>query len=125
MLECLEIYEGQFDKGGEVGLIIKSAFDGEFLSQAEEKKLLQSKIIKNYNSFVYGYLTSDYEKWLVIVQLYMKKDYKLLLRYIQKELLSCADEQLEVLLRYDMAVLYFLTGEEVKAVNVIKTMAKY
>lgn len=55
----------------------------------------------------------------------MKKDYKLLLRYIQRELLSCSDEQLEMLLRYDMAVLYFLTGEEVKAVNVIKTMAKY
>ena len=59
------------------------------------------------------------------MQLYMKKDYKLLLKYIQRELLSCSDEQLEVLLRYDMAVTYFLTGEELKALNVIKSMAKY
>jgi hypothetical protein len=40
MVECIEIYEGEFDSGGSVGQIIKMAFDGGFLSVEEESKLL-------------------------------------------------------------------------------------
>ena len=32
LAKCIEIYEGEFEDGGSVGAIIKSAFDGAFLS---------------------------------------------------------------------------------------------
>jgi hypothetical protein len=32
MIECIEIYEGEFENGGLVGFVIKKAFDGNFLS---------------------------------------------------------------------------------------------
>jgi hypothetical protein len=32
MIECIEIYEGEFENGGLVGLVIKKAFDGNFIS---------------------------------------------------------------------------------------------
>jgi hypothetical protein len=31
LARCIEIYEGEFEEGGEAGLVIKSAFDGRFL----------------------------------------------------------------------------------------------
>ena len=36
MIECVEIYEGELEGGGRVGTIIKSAFDGVFLTPEEE-----------------------------------------------------------------------------------------
>ena len=50
MTECIEIYEGEYEDGGSVGLIIKSAFDGLFLDEQQKHKLLEEKAIKNYNS---------------------------------------------------------------------------
>ena len=72
MIECIEIYEGEFEGGGQVGQIIKSAFDGKFLSNDEESNLLNTNLIKNYNDPNCCYLTSDYEKWLVILHLYVR-----------------------------------------------------
>lgn len=60
MIECIEIYEGEFENGGAVGQVIKSAFDGRFLSGEEEGRLLSEKIVKNYNSREFGYLCADY-----------------------------------------------------------------
>jgi hypothetical protein len=33
MIECIEIYEGEFDSGGAAGAVIKRAFDGVFLGE--------------------------------------------------------------------------------------------
>lgn len=125
MIECIEIYEGEFDNGGSVGQIIKSAFDGQFISEEEENRLLNEKILKNYNSTEYGYLSSEYEKWLIVLHLYVKENYHLLLKYLQKEMFSCEDDFTQVLLRFNVAVVYYLIGESSKGLNVIKGLAKY
>ncbi len=50
MIQSIEIYEGEFEGGGKVGKIIKTAFDGTFLSSAEQNTLLNQKLLKNYNN---------------------------------------------------------------------------
>jgi hypothetical protein len=72
-----------------VGRVIKSAFDGRFLSGEEEGRLLSEKIVKNYNAREFGYLYADYEKWLVVLHLYVRENYGLLLKYLQKEMFAC------------------------------------
>lgn len=84
MLEVIEIYEGELENGGVVGLIIKTAFDGQFLSKAEEDTIFEVKIVKNYNSNYFGYLDSSYEKWLIILHFLSLENYPLLLKYLQK-----------------------------------------
>ena len=36
MIEAVSIYEGEFEAGGTVGVIVKSAFQGKFLDSSEE-----------------------------------------------------------------------------------------
>lgn len=123
---CIEIYEGQFEEGGCVGLVIKSAFDGAFLCEQQQSRLLEGGILKNYNDVgVYDYLNGGYEKWLVILNLYVKKNYGLMLKYIQRQLFSVRDEREEVLLRYNLCVLYILMGENGKMVNLVRSLMKF
>lgn len=125
MIECIEIYEGEFESGGAVGAVIKSAFDGIFLSEREESILLNEKVLKNYNSPEYGYLTSDYEKWLVVLHLYIRQQYPLLIKYLQKEIFACEDDLTHFLLRYNVAVVYYLMGDYAKGLNVFRGLLKY
>ena len=42
MIHSVEIYEGNFDCAGQLGQVIKAAFEGCFLSRAEEEALLHA-----------------------------------------------------------------------------------
>ena len=106
-------------------MIIKSAFDGQFLTQKEEASLLTTKIIKNYNDPIYEYLTCEYEKWLVVLHLYVKEDFGCLLKYLQKELFEGGEEGEELLLRYNLVIVYLLVGEQEKALNVVRSLGKF
>jgi hypothetical protein len=86
---------------------------------------LSQKLVKNYNSAENGYLTSDFEKWLVVLHLYVKEDYTLMIKYLQKEIFSCEDDLTQLLLRYNVAVVYYLMGEYAKGQNVFKGLLKY
>jgi tetratricopeptide (TPR) repeat protein len=125
MIECVQIYEGEFESGGAVGTVIKTAFDGAFLSEQEEAILLSEKVLKNYNGEGYGYLTADYEKWLVVLHLYTRQQYALLVKYLQREIFACEDDLTQFLLRYNVAVVYYLLGDFAKGLNVFKGLLKY
>lgn len=49
----------------------------------------------------------------------------MLLKYLQKEIFSCEDDFNQVLLRYNVAIVYLLMGEANKGLNVIKGLTKY
>ena len=67
----------------------------------------------------------DYEKWLCTLHLYVKENYSLLLKYLQKEIFSCEDDLNQVLLRYNVGIVYLLMEEQAKAHNVFKGLLKY
>ena len=81
-------------------------------------------LIKNYNDPYFGYLNKEYERWLVVLHLYVMQNYPLLLKYLQKELFGCEDEASQVMLRFNVAVVHHLTGEPLKAHNVLGNLAK-
>lgn len=108
-----------------MGGVVKRAFDGEFLSAEEESVLLSEKVIKNYNSDEYGYLSTDYEKWLVVLHLYTKQQYQLLIKYLQREIFGSEDDLTQFLLRYNVAVVYYLMGDFPKGLNVFRGLLKY
>jgi hypothetical protein len=62
---------------------------------------------------------------LIILHLYIKENYSLLIKYLQKEIFSCEDDLDQLLLRYNVAVIYFLMGEYTKGHNVFKGLLKY
>lgn len=49
----------------------------------------------------------------------------MLLKYLQKEMFGCEDDLTQVLLRFNVAVVYLLMGEVGKGLNVIKGLNKY
>lgn len=55
----------------------------------------------------------------------MKEDYTLMIKYLQKEMFGCEDELTQLLLRYNVAVIYYLMGEYTKGQNVFKGLLKY
>jgi hypothetical protein len=105
--------------------MVKRAFDGEFLSVEEEGVLLNEKVIKNYNAEEYGYLSADYEKWLVVLHLFTRQQYPLLIKYLQREIFGSEDDLTQFLLRYNVAVVYYLMGDFPKGLNVFRGLLKY
>ena len=67
---CLSIYNGDFEKGGRVGEIIKQSFNDVGLDEKEEQRILGSQCVKDYSPKGSDYLEQSYEKWLVILNLY-------------------------------------------------------
>lgn len=61
----------------------------------------------------------------MILHLYSRENYALLLKYLQKEIFSCEDDLTQFLLRYNVAVVYYLMGEHLKGNNVFKGLLKY
>jgi hypothetical protein len=87
--------------------------------------LLEGGVVKNYSSEAFDYLTGEYEKWLVILHLYVRESYVVLLKYIQRELFGVKEERGEVLLRYNLCVVYLLLGEGGKAGNLARSLGKF
>lgn len=61
----------------------------------------------------------------MILHLYSRENFALLLKYLQKEIFSCEDDLTQLLLRYNVAVVYYLMGEHLKGNNVFKGLLKY
>ncbi len=87
--------------------------------------LLNEKVMKNYNAEEYGYLSADYEKWLVVLHLFTRQQYPLLIKYLQREIFGSEDDLTQFLLRYNVAVVYYLMGDFPKGLNVFRGLLKY
>jgi hypothetical protein len=118
MIHSIEVYEGNFDSAGEVGQVVKSAFEGGYLSREQEEGLLQSDLTLRQGEW----LDRSYVKWLAAVHLYVTQNYSLLLKYLQKELFSQQESRVALLLRYNIILAYLLLGELKKALNACKTL---
>ena len=55
----------------------------------------------------------------------MKENDQNLIIYLQKEIFGCEDDLTQLLLRYNVAIMYLLMGEHPKAQNVFKGLLKY
>ena len=40
LAKCIEVYEGEFEDGGNDGIVIKTAFDGTYLTPEEQGIIL-------------------------------------------------------------------------------------
>lgn len=65
-------------------MIIKSAFDGQYLTSLQEDDILKATSIKVFDKTQTDYLNIKYEKWLIILHLYQRQYFSLLLKYISK-----------------------------------------
>ncbi len=60
--------------------------------------------------------------WLIILHLYIRENYPLLLKYIQRELFSCQESPTQLLLRYNVSIIYLLLEEQGKAINALRAL---
>ena len=74
-------------------MIIKTAFDGQYLTSLQEDDILKASGIKIFNRGQTDYLTAKYEKWLIILHLYQRQYYNMLLKYISKLIFQCNNEE--------------------------------
>jgi hypothetical protein len=120
MREAIAIYEGEFAEGGPAGAVLQTAFEGNYLSPEEEASLLSSPARRSGRPG----LLAGYERWLVVLHLYVREQYSLLLKFLQRELFECEEGPTQGLLRYNVAVLYLLMQEHSKALNALRSLAK-
>ena len=55
----------------------------------------------------------------------MREHYPLLIKYLQREIFGCEDDLTQFLLRYNVAVVYYLMGDFAKGLNVFRGLLKY